>query len=219
MSGGCCEGLAGLWIPSATRSSSSSTGCTCPSPAQDLPFWGWHMPSSLQVFVGFPSCPYGLLLGWLCHPVMVWGHSSLLSALYTGPCHVEIGAALPKVAVSEETAEIQPTQGHPAGTKLPFLVPWGDLLALTIYCAAIQVVFLVLSCKEELDVMMTIPFLPNPHSAPSFSGMHDSCKWSKALLPLCLAPRPCIICPSHFSWSLTLGQKCCLPFSLVTIPG
>lgn len=97
-----------VWIPSATGSSSSSTGCTCPSPAWDLPFWGWHVSSSLQVFVGFPSCPYGLLLCWLCHPVMVWGDSSLLSALYTGPCYVEIGAALPKVAASEETAEIQP---------------------------------------------------------------------------------------------------------------
>lgn len=142
-----------------------------------------HRPS----WVSLP-CPYGLLLCWLHHPVMVWGDSSLLSALCTGPCGVEIRAALPKVAVSEEIAEMQSTQGHPAGMRLPFLVPWGDLLALTVYCVALQVVFMALSSKEELDIVMMIPFLPNLHSAPSFSGMHAPCKWSRGLLPCVLLP-------------------------------
>lgn len=133
---------------------------------------------------------------------MVWGDSSLLSALCTGPCGVEIGAALPKVAVSEETAEMQSTQGHAAGMHLPFLVPWGDLLALTVYCVALQVVFMALSSKEELDIVMMIPFLPNPHSAPSFSGMHAPCKWSRGLLP-------CVFLPGLVpSLSLTFPGAC-----------
>lgn len=133
---------------------------------------------------------------------MVWGDSSLLSALCTGPCGVEIGAALPKVTVSEEIAEMQSTQGHPAGMHLPFLVPWGDLLALTVYCVALQVVFMALSSKEELDIVMMIPFLPNPHSAPSFSGMHAPCKWSRGLLP-------CVFLPGLVpSVSLTIPGAC-----------
>lgn len=40
VSGGHCKGLAGPLLSSVSGSSSSSTGCMCPSPAWDLPFWG-----------------------------------------------------------------------------------------------------------------------------------------------------------------------------------
>lgn len=71
---------------------------------------------------------------------------------------------------------------------------------------AFKVAFLVLSCKEEHDVMTITLSSYTPYSAPSFSGMPTPCEWSRGFLSCAFIPSPAWGLLSLAFLSISTGQ-------------
>ena len=179
-------------------------GCTCPGAAVQLGIFLsvvdiYHLPCRSR-WVSLPFL-YSLLLSQLYQLTAVCEDSSLLSAFCTGskgPCSEEIGAALLREAAhGDVTSPGPPSRGE---LGLPH-TPW-----LSTSHVVLKVAFLVLSCKEEHNVMMMIPLFPTPHSAPSFSGVPTLCEQSRGLLPRVFLPSPPRSVPLTF---LSTCTGCC----------
>lgn len=169
--------------------------CAGAPPAAQDACWGGHMcpraAAQLRIFlsrveifnlrcsswwVSLPF-PYSLLLCWLHQLTVACGDSGWLNTFCTGssgPCSGEIGAAL----LSEADHSDVTCQGPPSMDELGF-PPAPRLSASSV---AFKVAFLILSCKEEHDVMtITLFSYPPTLLHPSLAcplyvnGPEDSC--------------------------------------------